>query len=116
MFDGRSDTLVKDAVVIVTGSKITAAGSRVAVPAGAEVVDLGDVTLLPGFIDCHTHITGESSGNWAQDEVSSLRRSVAETALRATVYARRTLEAIVGNRYPAELSEALAMFEDGTMG
>jgi len=93
MFDGRSDTLVEDAVVIVTGPKITAAGSRLAIPAGAEVVDLGDATLLPGFIDCHTHITGQGSANWAQDEVSSLRRSTPEKALRATVYARRTLEA-----------------------
>ena len=93
LFDGRSDTLTSDAVVLVQGSRITAAGARLAVPAGAQVIDLGDATILPGFIDAHTHVTSESSDDWNGDLVSGLRRSVPEATLRAAEYARRTVMA-----------------------
>lgn len=93
LFDGVSDTLVKDAVVIVEGDSIRAAGGGVAIPAGAEVIDLGDATLMPGWIDAHVHLSGESGNDWAGDFVAELRRTVAERAIRATVYAKRTLEA-----------------------
>lgn len=93
LFDGISDTLVKDAVVVVEGDTIRAIGSGIAVPAGAEVIDLGDATLLPGLIDAHVHLSGESGNDWASDFVGDLRRTVAERSIRAAVYARRTLEA-----------------------
>ena len=70
MFDGRSDSIIADAVIVVEGTSITAAGSRLAVPPGSSVIDLGDVTLLPGFIDAHTHLTDESSDDWNADTVS----------------------------------------------
>jgi imidazolonepropionase-like amidohydrolase len=91
MFDGRGDALVRDAVVVVTDGRIAAAGARLPVPAGARVMDLGDATLLPGFIDAHTHLTGESSENWYRDAVARLRQSAPEKAIRATEYARRTV-------------------------
>jgi imidazolonepropionase-like amidohydrolase len=93
LFDGVSDALVKDAVVIVEGDNIRASGGGVAIPAGAEVIDLGDATLMPGLIDAHVHLSGESGNDWAGDFVADLRRTVAERAIRATVYAKRTLEA-----------------------
>jgi imidazolonepropionase-like amidohydrolase len=93
LFDGRGETSARDGVVIVEGGKIRAAGAGLAVPAGATVIDLGDATLLPGFIDAHTHLTGESSDNWYQEQVDDLRRGVPEKAIRATELARRTLEA-----------------------
>src|SRR5689334_5228144 len=70
MFDGTTDTTVRDAVVIVEGTTITAAGSRLAVPRGAKVIDLGDATLLPGFIDAHTHLSDEGSDDWNADTVA----------------------------------------------
>ena len=93
LFDGTSDATIADAVVLVQGSRITAKGSRLAVPAGAQVIDLGDVTLLPGFIDAHTHVTDESSNDWNADTVSGLRRTIPEATLRAAELARRTLMA-----------------------
>ncbi|HEY5908758.1 MAG TPA: amidohydrolase family protein [Vicinamibacteria bacterium] len=91
IFDGRTDTLGQAAVVVVEGRTIKALGAGAAIPAGATVLDLGDVTLLPGFIDAHTHLTGESGDNWYVDAVTQIRRTVPEQALRATDYARRTL-------------------------
>jgi imidazolonepropionase-like amidohydrolase len=93
LFDGRSDSSVADGVVLVQGGRIAAAGSRLAIPAGAEVVDLGDATILPGFIDAHTHVTDESSDDWNSDLVSGLRRTVPEATLRAAEFARRTVMA-----------------------
>ena len=93
MFDGRGDTTVPNGVVIVESGRITAAGSGLPVPAGARVIDLGDATLLPGFIDAHVHLTGESSDDWYRAAVEGLRRTVAEKAIRSTEYARRTLMA-----------------------
>jgi len=93
MFDGRSDQTVSNAVVIVEGGRIREVGANLPVPAGATVVDLGDATLLPGFIDAHTHITFEGSDSFLSDFFEGLRRTVAEEAVRSTVNARKLLEA-----------------------
>jgi imidazolonepropionase-like amidohydrolase len=93
LFDGRGDTTIPDATVLVQGSRITVAGSRITIPAGAQVIDLGDATILPGFIDAHTHVTDESSDDWNADAVAGLRRTVPESTLRAAEFARRTLMA-----------------------
>jgi len=93
MFDGRSDTTVPNAVIVVTDGKITAAGSALALPAGAAVIDLGDATLLPGFIDSHTHLTGESGDNYVQDFFDGLRRPSTEAVFYGARNARKTLEA-----------------------
>ena len=93
LFDGTRETTVPNGVVIVEGGKIKAAGSGLAIPQGARVIDLGDATLLPGFIDAHVHITGESGDNWYVDAVNSLRQTVPEQSIRATTFARRSLDA-----------------------
>ncbi|HVR11107.1 MAG TPA: amidohydrolase family protein [Thermoanaerobaculia bacterium] len=93
LFDGRSDHWVRDGVVVVAGGKIQAAGAGVAVPAGAQTIDLGDVTLMPGLIDCHVHLSFEASDDYNRDAITRLRRDVAESAIRATANARHTLMA-----------------------
>lgn len=91
MFDGTTDTVVNNAVVVVEGTRIKSVGGPV--PQGAEVIDLGDVTLLPGFIDAHTHLSFESGGNYYREAFEGLLRHPGEQALLASTYARRTLEA-----------------------
>ena len=60
MLDLASGRMLDRAVVVVTGDRITAVNPATP-PANARVVDLGDVTLLPGFIDLHTHLISEIS-------------------------------------------------------
>ena len=69
MIDGNGGATVRNAVIVVTGDRIVAAGASgsVTIPADAQVIDLGDVTLLPGFIDAHTHITGRTLGDPLSD-------------------------------------------------
>ena len=93
LFDGTGSAPVANGVVIVTGNKITAVGSDLAVPANAKVIDLGDATLLPGFIDCHVHLSDESGPNWYLDFYTRVMRQPVEQAHYAAMYARRTLEA-----------------------
>lgn len=93
LFDGKSKTLLQNGVVIVQGDKIVDAGSNLPVPDGAQVVDLGDATLSPGFMDAHTHLTLDFSGNFNQHRLDELGQNVSEHAIRATTYARATLEA-----------------------
>lgn len=93
LFDGRSGKLIQDGVVLVEGGRIKDVGSGITIPQGTRVIDLGASTLLPGFIDSHTHLTGQASEDWLQGELDSLRRSVPEKAIRSTEYARRTLMA-----------------------
>jgi imidazolonepropionase-like amidohydrolase len=80
-------------MVLVEGKLIKAVGTNVMIPDGALVLDLADVTLVPGFIDAHTHLTHQRDSDFNRGVVTSMRREVAEEAILATVYARRTLEA-----------------------
>ncbi len=93
LFDSTSDHAIAHGEVLVENGRIVRAGAAQPVPAGAEVVDLGDATLLPGFIDCHTHLSFESTENWLSDFYDQLMRFPAEQAHYAARYARRTLEA-----------------------
>lgn len=93
LFDGTSDNIVRNAVVVIEGNRITSAGADAPIPAGAQVIDLGDATLLPGFIDAHVHITGEAGPNWYLDFYNGIMRQPTEQAHYAALYARRTLDA-----------------------
>jgi imidazolonepropionase-like amidohydrolase len=93
LFDGKSNALVTPGIVVVADGKIVAAGTSASVPAGAQVIDLGDATLLPGFIDAHTHETMMHSDDWKQRELDQLQKTIAEQALDASVNARVTLMA-----------------------
>jgi imidazolonepropionase-like amidohydrolase len=85
----RSGTTIPNAVVIIEGDTVKAVGSGLAVPAGAELVDLKNATLLPGLIDCHTHVTLQPTDYYAD----LFRKSPIDYAVVSHVYAKRTLEA-----------------------
>jgi imidazolonepropionase-like amidohydrolase len=89
LIDTKTGAVINNAFILIEGDKITAAGPNVTVPAEVEVIDLKDKTVLPGLIDCHTHITGQP-GNYYED---IFRRSPIDVAVTAHIYARRTLEA-----------------------
>lgn len=83
--------VVRDAVVVVRGERIVAAGAaaETEVPADARILELGDATLLPGLIDAHVHLT---SGQEPYYE-GLFRRSPVDDAVIAHLHARATLEA-----------------------
>lgn len=89
LIDGRGGSPLANPVVLIEGERITAAGAGLKVPQGVEVIDLGGMTLLPGFIDAHTHITSQPT-NYYEDQ---FRRSPIDAAVLAHLYAKRTLEA-----------------------
>src|SRR5262245_1826344 len=70
LIDGTGAAPIDNAVVVVTDDRIVAAGRQgaVAIPTGARTIDLGNATLLPGFIDAHTHIAGRTLGDPAGDD------------------------------------------------
>src|SRR3954467_9346151 len=90
LIDGRGGAPIQNAVIIIDSTRITAVGSRLPIPSGTKVIDLGKATILPGLIDCHTHITGGDPGDYYQ---ALFRRSPIDYAVAAPTFARRTLEA-----------------------
>ena len=94
LFDGTGAPAIADAVIVVTDDKITAVGTaaRVTVPAGAKIIDLGAATLLPGFIDAHTHIIGRDLADPKSDE-TVVRDYPGYGAIVGVENARRTLMA-----------------------
>jgi imidazolonepropionase-like amidohydrolase len=93
MFDGRSGGMVSPGLVVVTDHLISGVGASAVIPRDAETIDLGDATLLPGFMDAHTHLSGAYSDDWKQQTIDGLRKTVAEQALDATENLRKTLMA-----------------------
>jgi imidazolonepropionase-like amidohydrolase len=92
VFDSTGPALKDGATVVVRGDHIVSVGTAAA-PAGARIIDLGDATLLPGFIDAHTHLTLELQKDYYRFIYNRLMRFPAEQALYGAMYARRTLEA-----------------------
>ncbi len=92
MFDGKSNTLVTNATVVVQGGKIVDAGANVNAPPNAEVIDLGDATLCPGFIDSHTHLTSDYT-KYNERRLHDLDTSASQQTLESVPRARATLEA-----------------------
>ncbi len=93
LFDSGSGNLVDHGVVVVSGNKIQTVGSEASIPPDAQVIDLGDATLLPGFIDAHVHLSEESGPDWYVDFYHGIMRFPAEQALYGAHYAKATLEA-----------------------
>ena len=90
LFDAVSGQIATPGTLVISNGKIQSVGSSNA-PAGATLIDLGDATLLPGFIDAHTHLSDEFNPDYSARALLSLQQPVSEHAIRATANARKTV-------------------------
>jgi imidazolonepropionase-like amidohydrolase len=114
LIDGRGGPPLDNPVVLVEGDRIAQVGSKeqVQVPPGAETIDLGDRTLLPGFVDAHTHLSIVPSRG---DQLGQMKQPPLPQAFRAVANMRRMLRSgvttarIMGEEHYLDLEARLAV-------
>jgi imidazolonepropionase-like amidohydrolase len=97
MIDPKSGNVMQNPVIVVRGGRIVSVGANAAPPAGATVIDLGTLTLMPGLIDAHTHLLQNYRGELGGDDPNMLitvaTMSTAKRALLGARLGREDLEA-----------------------
>jgi len=97
MLDVRSGNVVTNAVVLIENGRIGSAGSALAIPAGTEVIDLGNAMLLPGLTDSHTHLLQNYDKTIGGDDPNMIltvtQLGTTKRALLGAFQAREMLEA-----------------------
>ncbi|HJZ52456.1 MAG TPA: amidohydrolase family protein, partial [Candidatus Acidoferrales bacterium] len=91
LVDVDSGTVLSDQVILVRDNRVIAVGKALAIPTSATVIDLSNMTVLPGLIDCHTHLA-DGARDPSGDPLSYLKRTAAEVALESVPNAKDTLD------------------------
>ncbi len=92
LFDATSDSVRENQVIVILGDRIQSVGpaSAITIPLSASVIDLSHATVLPGLIDCHTHLGSRAD---RYDEIYNFKDTPFDSAFAGVVNARKTLEA-----------------------
>jgi imidazolonepropionase-like amidohydrolase len=92
LFDATSDRVRENMVIVVEGDRIRSVSpaASVSIPAGANIIDLSRATVLPGLIDCHTHMGSRAD---RYEEIYHFKDTPFSSAFAAVVHARKTLDA-----------------------
>jgi imidazolonepropionase-like amidohydrolase len=92
-FDALSNGLRSGVMLVVQDDRIISVAPDATPPAGARVIDLGNATLMPGFIDAHTHLTFEFQADYYRSFYQDIFRFPTEQSHYAAAFAKKTLEA-----------------------
>jgi imidazolonepropionase-like amidohydrolase len=92
LIDGKSETPVANALIVIEGDHIVSVSASGTVPAGLEVIDLSKATVLPGFVDTHTHLLLNGDITSEDYDVQLLKQSIPYRAILSARNARIALE------------------------
>ncbi len=109
LIDGKSNTAIANAVILVEGEHIKAVGGKEIIPKGAIIIDLKEYTLMPGMIDLHCHPLGDSDDDY---QTYHLKNSSAAKALQGLKNVQGMLQAgWTALRVPGDLDVNYAHFD-----